>query len=144
VVAIEQRVDAILNHAAHPHQEYPLTDDFAQASGLDSRYGGTWDQVGAQQLSQGVRVDRVGPDLGAAAIARTQKGCASSTCSTWSLAANQSYITPQFQPASSTAVHGSPSDWKNFPTVRPSLANRAVARVRPPWSMTCTCEYRLW
>ena len=26
------------------------------------------------------------------------------------MAANQSYITPQFQPASSTAAHGSPSD----------------------------------
>jgi hypothetical protein len=57
-------VDAILNHGSHPHEEYPLTDDFAQAPGLDSRYVGTWDQVGAQQLSQGVRVDGVGLDLG--------------------------------------------------------------------------------
>jgi hypothetical protein len=31
----------------------------------------------------------------------------------------------------SAAAHGSPSDLKNFSTVRPSLANRAVARARP-------------
>ena len=42
----------------------PLPHDFAQASGLDSRDVGARDQIGAQQLSQGVRVDGVGFDLG--------------------------------------------------------------------------------
>jgi len=45
-------------------RNFPLTHDFAQASGLDSWYVDTWDQVGAQQLSQGVRVKGVGLDLG--------------------------------------------------------------------------------
>jgi hypothetical protein len=36
----------------------------AQASGLDPLYVGAWDHVGAQQLSQGVRVNGVNLDLG--------------------------------------------------------------------------------
>jgi len=96
----------------------------------------------AQQLSQGMRVDGVGLDLGCGN--RPPSEGLSQLNLLEILDGSQSYITPQFQPASRTAAHGSSSDLKNSPTVRPSLASRAVTRVRPSWSMTCTCEYRLW
>ena len=60
MIAIKQRVDAILNHSAYPHQEYPLTDDFAQPAGLDSRDVGTWDHQIARKhgaLSQPHRLE---------------------------------------------------------------------------------------
>src|SRR5215471_4954561 len=80
----------------------------------------------------------------AAAIASTRYGCASSTALMFSIASSQSYITPQFQPASTTARHGSARFEKNPCTVLKSFASRAVAQVRPRSSITCTCKYSLW
>ena len=94
MVSIEQRVDAILNHGSHPHQEYSLTDDFAEAGGLDSpicrHVGSNWRTA----AESGLRVDGVGLDLGRGDRPHPEGG-ASSTCTTLSLATNQSYITRQ-------------------------------------------------
>jgi|SRR6516164_8593867 len=70
MMAREQRLDAVLHHRSHAHQQYPLAHELAQPPRRATRYLRARDKIDTQQLGQGGCI--AGVFTWAAAIARTR------------------------------------------------------------------------